>query len=302
MLDYLVYYSKSKIDTLYSQIENIIHYENNGQVNVNLGVLKSEISMKNEIEYNYINKLNIIISQLEKDRLIGGINEYKDYIKGSLFMGWETYDITHWGTKIYDADHMFIISLFGSKENIKGEPYKGTFDSGSIYPNYIKFAEGLFDAEKTDEKLTWNFMEAINNNYDGEYLQYEFVAKVLYNETLSLEYRTENCTSTSIIDPSAYTTYILATPLYVGLPNRICERVRRFDGRNYVVVENLQKRLKRKGINNTALYLYNLLYNANLINEALEFQNIIGSFGNNIDLMVFKKIVLKYFIIPKDEI
>ena len=214
----------------------------------------------------------------------------------------ETFDITHWGTKIafYEDDHLYIVTLFGSKENVIGTPYKGEFDSHSIYPAYVSFAKEHFDNEEITTPYVWQLMEGINMEYAGELLPYEFVAKVLYRETLSYNYRKKNNHLVATIDPFEKTTYILATPLYVSLPHKVSERIRRIDGKNYVAVNDFSMSLKsRRGIWKTGKNLAIVLQNAALLEEASNFQAEIENKGDNITESDFMKIANKYFIIEK---
>lgn len=214
-------------------------------------------------------------------------------------MGWETFDITHWGTKIafHEEDHLYIVTLFGSKENVIGTPYKGEFDSHSIYPDYVNFAKENFESNKITDLHVWQLMEGINMNYTSELLPYEFVAKVLYRETLSYSYREKNNHLVSTIDPFEKTTYILATPIYVSLPHSVVERVRRIDGKNYVVIDLSSMRFKTKrDIWKTSENLIITLENAALLEEADCFRAEIEELKENITEQEFIEIVYKYFI------
>ena len=300
MFDYIIYCSTTKIDMLYNQLTDEVSEKLQGKFGVNLGVISGEISTSEQIDDNYMRKLAIVLDYLQQENLVGEIRDYKDYIQGPLLMGWETFDITHWGTKIaFNRDnHLYIVTLFGSKENVIGTPYKGEFDSHSIYPCYVQFAKEHFNDDEITEANVWQLMEGINRQYTGQILSYEFVAKVLYRETLSLDYRAENNHLVSTIDPFEKTTYILATPLYVSLPHKVSEKVRRIDGRNYVAIENFTKRLSRS-FRKTEEYLTIILKNAALVEEADNFQMEIKNMGDSITESDFLEIANKYFIIEE---
>ncbi len=301
MLDYMVYYSKNKINMLYEQIESrTMPTDFKSKIGVNFGVVSGEISSNEQHKNNDMGKLNIVLDHLEAEKLIGSIHEYKDYIRGPLLMGWETFDITHWGTKISFSveDHLYIVTLFGSKENIIGTANKGEFSSYSIYPFYVDFAKKHFDSESVEEPFVWQLMEGINIGYTGEFLPYDFVAKVLYRETLSLDYRVENNNLVATLDPFNKTTYILATPLYVSLPQKVSERIRRIDGKNYVAVDDFSKELKNnKGLLKTTKKLSVILERAALLEESVAFKTEVERYGDNITEFDFMQIAKKYFII-----
>lgn len=302
MFDYIIYYSKNKIDMLFEQLDDGRSENLQGKIGVNLGVISGEVSTSEQSHSNYMSKLKVVLEHLQAENLVGGIREHKDYIQGPLLMGWETFDITHWGTKIafYEEDHLYIVTLFGSKENVIGTPYKGEFDSHSIYPVYVDFAKKHFDSEKITTPYVWQLMEGINMEFTGELLPYEFVAKVLYRETLSYDYREKNNHLVATIDPFKKTTYILATPLYVSLPHGISERIRRIDGKNYIAVTDFSMSLKsRRGIWKTGKKLAIVLQNAALLAEASNFQTEIENKGDNITESEFMEIANKYFIIEK---
>lgn len=285
---------------LFEQIEAVTPEKSQGKLGVNLGIINGEISCSEKFNDGYIRKLEVVLENLKARKLIGDIKEHKEYIHGPLLMGWETFDITHWGTKIafHEEHHLYIVTLFGSKENVIGTPYKGEFDSHSIYPDYVNFAKENFESDEITDLHVWQLMEGINMNYTGELLPYEFVAKVLYRETLSYNYREKNNRLVSTIDPFEKTTYILATPIYVSLPRSVVERVRRIDGKNYVVIDLSSMRLKTKrDICKTSENLIITLKNAALLEEADCFRSEIEELKENITEQEFIEIVNKYFII-----
>ena len=300
MFEYMIYYSKNKTEMLYEQICNDASYNTLGRLGFNLGVINGEITSTEQLQNNNMYKLNTVLKYLHTKKLVGGIKEHKDYISGPLTMGWETFDITHWGTKIlfHEENHMYVVTLFGSKDNINGPPYKGTFDSHSIYPYYVKFAKEHFNNDKVSEPNLWQLMEGINGEYTGEFLQYEFVAKVLYRETISLEYKMKNNRLVNTIEPMEKTTYILATPLYVCLPHRATEKIRRINGKNYVAIDDFSTKLNSKReINKMSKKLTIILENALLLEEAAKFKMEIDSAGENISKLDFIKIAEQYFVI-----
>lgn len=302
MFDYMVYYSKNKVDMLYEQLTDGALENFQGKLGFNLGVVNGEISTSENSYISYISKLRVVLEYLKTENLVGGIKEYKDYIQGPLLMGWETFDITHWGTRIVfsNEDHMYIVTLFGSKENVIGVPFEGVFDSNSIYPAYVNFAKENFNSEKITEPYVWQLMEGINREYVGELLPYEFVAKVLYRETLSREYIKKNNHLVSGLETFKKTTYILATPLYVGLPHGLSERIRRIDGKNYIAIDDFSKELNSKrSICKTGKNLIIILKNMGLVEEAHNFKTEIENLGEKITKSDFMDIAKKYFIIEK---
>lgn len=95
-LEYLIYLSDSKMDMLSSQVDhNVERPENN------------------------IIKLRSIISKLESNDLIGGIDDSKPYVYGEVEMYW---GIMIWNVSIfYSNDTTPNLLLFGSAHNLLGE-------------------------------------------------------------------------------------------------------------------------------------------------------------------------------------
>ncbi len=297
MFDYLVYYSKSKINMLFEQLNEPKNGDLRGTIGVNLGVFKGELTAAEETQKGDLNKLKEVLDQLQNKNVIGSIQEHKDYIVGPLMMGWETDTITHWRTKIANTNtsHLYIIDLFGSKKHIIGHYKDEDSYPQSIYPSFIHFAEKYINSEEISDPLTWCYMELINEGIYDCMTTFDFVAKVMYRETLSYQYRKENSPKNSNIEPYDYTTYILATPLYVNMPYKISENIRRIDGKNYLMLADFATKIETNTINESINYLINALQSFSLLEEAEKFQRDIKLCGNEISKTLLLEIASKYF-------
>lgn len=63
--DYIIYYSKNKIDMLFEQIEAVTPEKSQGKLGVNLGIINGEISCSEKLNDGYIRKLEVVLEKLK---------------------------------------------------------------------------------------------------------------------------------------------------------------------------------------------------------------------------------------------
>ena len=80
MFDYIIYYSKNKINMLFEQLDDGISETLQGKIGVNLGVISGEVSTSEQSQSNNMGKLEIVLKHLQAENLVGGIREDKGYI------------------------------------------------------------------------------------------------------------------------------------------------------------------------------------------------------------------------------
>ncbi len=240
-MKYYVYLSDNKIDMLYSQIKDS-DTQRETKIGADLKLIKGEYTKRKTQDTNKYKKAEEIVKALEKQRLIGSIEEPIEYVKAELQMGWQINikeNFTYWSALEKEGETLYIIGLVGSCHNIVGnEPSdklvsaSNTFTFMEICKNtdmdeyaekeFFFMGEGRrvepFFHQETDMEL-YEHMNYINKRYKGEKANYEFIAKVLYNKTYSVNEIKESAFKYIDFDIEGIKKYVylLATPLYVSL-------------------------------------------------------------------------------------
>lgn len=236
-MKYYVYVSESKINMLFDQIGLSDKEERTTSLEFDLKVLKGRVEKSKGIPANKFKKLNTVIKQLEKEKLVGSITDPSQYIKGCLKMIWTTWSmarlphspITFWG----HMSEKLTLALAGSKYHLLGEQRRGRTSSGSSPPTILSWLAQELDISKTDfagkYKRFWKVVDfcaadvpdflqlksEVNRVIDqavylshwsgGTIGKYEFIAKLLHRDHWGQGSEGEE------VD------IILATPLYVAL-------------------------------------------------------------------------------------
>lgn len=226
-MKYYIYVSESKIDMLFSQIARSESEEREASLSFDFAVLKGELKEARGIPANKFTKLNTIVKKLNKEGLVGSIEEEKPYIKGSLRMTWVSLGfmgespVTFWGY----LTRKLALGLAGSTHHLLGEQAKGRADSASLTGPIVSWLLEQFGDSPTggnneevqtqtrprpytmplDHHDIANATWLATNNMMGQQSNFEFVAKVLHRSNWPNGFR------------SSVSDIILATPLYVAM-------------------------------------------------------------------------------------
>lgn len=90
-MKYYLYISDTKVDMLYEQIPSQLRETISGNLKIDLKLLSATIS-KEVIEKTKFDKLSIVCNYLEKQKMIGTVNEPNEFFKGTLSMRWGSLD------------------------------------------------------------------------------------------------------------------------------------------------------------------------------------------------------------------
>lgn len=301
-MKYYVYVSDLKVEMLSGQLKE--NYDSvKESVNLGFGIKGTSGSCTEEKQriISRYQKVERIIRQLRKGKLIGKLGEDKEYISGTYEMGWtgNVQGPTYWGGEIQRGDVLYVIGLIGSGEHVIGSGYHGKFHSSSRTGFFYSFIDQLIHSGKiviedpkydeTKDEIPHHMM-VYQGNYNGERYDYEFIAKVLHYEI---------CTGFLPFKNYLYKTkethFILATPLYVSLA-----QLRKDD----VVLVNGRKRLKmtKKQIarcwpkirnysypNKLRDFLDNIEHafiNADMYEEAQEYSSVVHKIYNECSIQI----------------
>lgn len=300
MAKYYVYLSDAKANMLYEQMSSVISFEKETRFSAKFGLWSSteaggEHSSQSASIVNRYNKVDAIETALKEDGAVGSLFSDKAYISGTSVFGWETTDkISMWGTRLYvrEKDELFVVILFGSPHNVVGNHYEGEYRTHSIYPYFLEFAKSaLIKANEEEDGYiedlgqedissmktigympeTWELMEGMTYHYTGYEHEFQFLAKVLYRESYTDEYRQANKSFVPGLYHAKKTTYVLATPLYVVLSDSHNDRIERIDNKNYLKanITALKRRYRRPAsYEELANTVISELKNVGLRNEA----------------------------------
>jgi hypothetical protein len=226
---YYIYISENKIQMLYEQTADAGRGSVEATVGFDVKLLKASIKKERGVPESSIGKLRTVVEELNKNDLVGRIDENKQYIRGTLPLVWGRYGmsypkegpITFWG---YNSDKI-ALGMAGSSYHVLGNQREGSAHSHSLTPAILAwFHEHLHEPIPPGDVVGQQSIELLEEtrlleSYDianatwlavtqmlGERTTYNFVAKVLHRSKWPEGFRS-----------SKISTIILASPLYVAM-------------------------------------------------------------------------------------
>lgn len=294
---YYVYVSDGKIDMLYDQNTSIVSTEEDHTWSTGFDWLKRETTSRLSERINRYDKISYLEKELKK--YTGPAFSPKEYISDAIPLYWQIDRVTTWINRILipQSNTLYVIVLFGSPDNIIGSAPGMSHVSLSVMPEYIRSVCALLKEDTSDSLIDYykkpdgfenkyairELMDmmsersircsAMDNMHSDQ--KYNFLAKVLYKETLIADYKNlyMRCWPRHFVIPEKNVstfTYILATPLYVSVDNAVDE-IEVFNGVRYIKLDFQMLQKKYKKINDLIRFVKEQLSNAGLHRKAWEF-------------------------------
>ena len=294
---YYIYVSDSKIDMLYDQNKSIVSEEKEHTWTTGIDWLKRETTNRLFERINRYDKISYLEKELKK--YTGSVFSPKEYISDSIPLYWQINHVTTWGNRIFmpQENTLYVIVLFGSPHNIIGSTSGLPHGSLSVMPEYVRSVCKLLKEDENTSLIDcydkpssfeqkcaiWEYIDimskgsihrsAMKDTHSAQ--KYNFLAKVLYKETLTTDYRNSHMTywpSNLAAPENSVSTfvYILATPLYVSVDN-VVDDIEIFNGIRYVKLDFQMLQKKYKKINDLIRFVKEKLLNAGLYAEARKF-------------------------------
>jgi hypothetical protein len=191
---HFLYLSPTKIDSIFYQIDQGSLRSIAKKLTIDLKVVKAEVSSAARPDTIY-SRLKVVLSYLERQSLIGSIDQPGSYFAGSLLMRWGPYigwrETPEQSKLVYfgGATKETILGLGGSIEHVFGNIGSSVSDSHSSSPSMLRALLkdlGLrlhgeiseeYREEDEDEALT--AVEVASSGMEGPLQPVEFVAKRL---------------------------------------------------------------------------------------------------------------------------
>ena len=294
---YYIYVSDSKIDMLYDQNKSIFSKEKKYTWTTGFDWLKRETTNHISERINRYDKISYLEKELKEHT--GSVFSPKEYISDSIPLYWLIHRVTTWGNQIFvpQDNTLYFIVLFGSPHNIIGSTSGLPHSSLSIMPEYVRSVCELLkekdNASLIDcynkpngsdkEHAIWEYIDVMaersihrstmHNVHRPQ--QYNFLARVLYKEILTADYRNTHMTFLDgyLAKPdnnvSKYV-YILATPLYVSVDN-VVDDIEIINGIRYIKLDFQMLQRKYRKINDLIRFIKEQMLSAGLYTESEKF-------------------------------
>jgi hypothetical protein len=232
---YYVYASATKVDQLYAQIPIKLREKIAAKLTIDLKIIKAEFQGR-PAQDSLFSMLDIVVSYLENEGLVGTVEDPKSYFKGVMPLSWGPYldmginappvpDFVYFGGRTGHA----IVGLGGSLKHVIGEVGTASSHSHSATPMMIRalrkvtrstaFEQGI-DVESAG---ILQCVELASGQMGGPWEPMEFVAKRLaYGPLHDVHWKTKETE-----DDRGFPRYewermgavdaILGSPIYVAM-------------------------------------------------------------------------------------
>ena len=287
---YYIYVSDSKIDMLYDQNKSIVSEGKERTWTTGFDWLKRETKSHVSERINRYDKISYLEKELKK--YTGSIISPKEYIADSIPLHWQIHGVTTWGNQIFvpQDNTLYVIVLFGSPHNIIGSTSGLPHHSLSIMPEYVRSVCELLrekdnaflidrcnKSNGTQKELAiWEYIHVMAQKSihwpimgnENSAQKYNFLAKVLYKEILTSDYRNSHVTFRPdyLVAPKKSIlkyVYMLATPLYVSVDN-IADDIEIINGMRYIKLDFQMLQKKYKKINDLIRFVKEKMLSAGL--------------------------------------